>query len=113
MQKVFYEEMGKKIQNLRKERGLSQKELAKAIGKNTASYITLIETGKRRVSLHSLTKLADALKVSLNAFFDKNYEAMDSDSLLNLALISDPNLTPDQRESILDFVKFLRTRNEA
>lgn len=110
MNKLFYQDIGEKISNIRKEKGYSQNLLANKIGKKSASYINLIENGRRRVSLQGLVKIAAALNVTLNTFLEESYEAMDTNSLLNLALISDPELNPEQRALIIEFIDFLRSK---
>ena len=55
--------MGSKLRNLRKDRGLSQIELARKIG-ISASYLNLIEHNRRRISDPVLAKLAAVLGVA-------------------------------------------------
>ena len=61
--KVNYKKLGKRIQAARKETGLSQEQLAEAIGKSP-SAISTIETGKRGASLETLIHIANELQVS-------------------------------------------------
>ena len=60
---INYKKLGKRIQSARKEAGLSQEQLAEAIGKSP-SAISTIETGKRGASLETLIRIANALQVS-------------------------------------------------
>lgn len=108
----FYKEVGQKINALRKKKKMSQKELAEKLGKGSATYVNLVESGKRKVSVRSLVKIAKALDVTLNAFLDEHYTALDTDQLLRLALVSDEKITSAQREIIIDFINFLRTKND-
>ncbi len=55
-----YVTIGKKIRQARKERGLKQDDLARAISFTRAS-ITNIERGKQRVLLHTVCEIAVAL----------------------------------------------------
>lgn len=107
----FYINIGKIIQRIRKDRKMSQSELAEVLGKQSATYVNLIESGKRKVSLESLMHISKALKVPLNTFLDKDYKSLDSDALLELALISDFDLKSVDKKLVLDFVHFLRSRN--
>ncbi|MDE0561992.1 helix-turn-helix transcriptional regulator [Algoriphagus sp. NF] len=59
------EKFGQRLRVLRKEKGLSQEELAEKSGLNRP-YISAIELGKRNVSLEVMEKLAGALVPSLN-----------------------------------------------
>ncbi len=54
--------IGKKVQQLRKNRELTQVELAVIVNISTV-YLGFIENGRRRPSLRILEKLARALKV--------------------------------------------------
>jgi len=62
---------GVRLRELREERGLSQRELAKSCGiANTT--ISLIEKGKISPSLSSIKKILDGLSVTLSDFFSDN-----------------------------------------
>lgn len=58
------EKFGNRLKTLRKEKGLSQEELALKSGLNRP-YISGIEQGKRNVSLEVMEKLAEALGVEI------------------------------------------------
>ncbi|MGY6521456.1 MAG: helix-turn-helix domain-containing protein [Mongoliitalea sp.] len=58
------EKFGIRLKTLRKEKGLSQEELAERSGLNRP-YISGIEQGKRNVSLEVMEKLAEALGVRM------------------------------------------------
>lgn len=69
-------EIGKKIKALRKTRGLTQIQLADALGVERAS-ISNYETGRRYPSLRTLEDIAHTLGVSLEYFGVKTNEAHD------------------------------------
>lgn len=56
---------GKQLQMLRKQRGLSQEQLAFLCGLDR-SYVGSVERGERNISLINLIKLANALDISLS-----------------------------------------------
>ena len=58
-QQVF----GKRVRELRKERGLSQVELAAKVGIDR-SYMGFLERGERNPSLEVIAKIAEALSVT-------------------------------------------------
>ncbi|SIS60138.1 helix-turn-helix domain-containing protein [Belliella pelovolcani] len=60
------EKFGNRLKALRKEKGLSQEELALKSGLNRP-YISGIEQGKRNVSLEVMEKLAEALGVGIGS----------------------------------------------
>lgn len=57
-------EIGLRIRTMRKSRGMTQEDLAKAIGQS-ASSITMYETGRRSPDFETLEALADIFNVSL------------------------------------------------
>jgi len=60
--------VGRRIQALRKARGLSQDALAEQVDLHR-NYIGYIERGERSATLTTLIKLARALEVPLASFF--------------------------------------------
>ena len=63
-----WKKVGANIRRYRKERHLTQKELAAACGRST-SFIHRIETGVCFCSLDTLSNIADALHVSIRMLF--------------------------------------------
>lgn len=72
-------EIGLRIKTIRKEKGLSQKELASLMGYKDVSTIAKIETGVNDVTTETLFKLANYLSVDIrdilkvNANYNKDY----------------------------------------
>jgi len=64
----LHQKFGQKIKELRKKRGLTQEDLAFAIGVDR-SYMGFIERGERNPTLDKIGKIARALKVSLPELF--------------------------------------------
>lgn len=62
------ERFGKRIRTLRKERGLSQEDLAELCNLDR-TYISGIERGFRNVALRNIETLAQALGVSISDLF--------------------------------------------
>ena len=60
---------GQRIRTLRKDRGLSQEQLAELSGLDR-TYISGIERGIRNVALRNIEALAKALEVSMSELFD-------------------------------------------
>ena len=63
----IHDKLGKRLQALRKQKGLTQDALALKVGLGR-SYIAEIESGSRNPSLDSLKIIADGLRVSLSKF---------------------------------------------
>lgn len=66
------ESVTKNIQYFRKKMGISQEELSSLCG-YSSTYIGKIERGKRSPSLDTLVRIARALQVPIDSFFDSFY----------------------------------------
>ncbi|EKD95313.1 MAG: transcriptional regulator, XRE family [uncultured bacterium] len=66
---LVHQKIAEKIRSIRKEKGISQEELAFKAGLNRA-YVGYIERGERKPSVDTLAKLAKSLKVKLSEFVD-------------------------------------------
>lgn len=69
--RLNYEIIGKKIKKIRLENDLTQAELAEKCNL-AVSYISCIESGKKKASLESLVKLGKILDVTVNTFLIGN-----------------------------------------
>lgn len=63
------EDVGKRIKELRNNKGISQEMLAHEAGLDR-TYITSVERGKRNISVVNLEKIANALNMNLSEFFN-------------------------------------------
>lgn len=59
---------GKKVQDLRKQRGLSQEKFALQINMDR-TYFSSVESGKRNISIENISKIAQGLNISLEELF--------------------------------------------
>lgn len=72
------QKIGKRIKELRDNKGISQKDLAFDSDLDR-SYIASVESGNRNISIVNIEKIANALKVSLSEFFkDDNFKEVRS-----------------------------------
>jgi transcriptional regulator with XRE-family HTH domain len=70
--KPFLEHLGRRIKDLRRERGITQEKLAAAV-KRSRSYLTILEAGSKTASLSTLIRIARALSVTpAELFLDPN-----------------------------------------
>ncbi len=60
--------VGRRVRDLRRRLGLTQKELAERCGLSPV-YVQFIESGKRHPSLKALSRIAEALGVELDDLF--------------------------------------------
>ena len=68
---VNYERIGKRIQQLRKLKKMSQADLAEYTGMSV-SYISHIETGIKHASLESIIRIANALGITVDQVLNGN-----------------------------------------
>lgn len=61
-------EFGNRVQQLRKERGLSQEKFALQIEMDR-TYLASVEKGKRNISLLNINKIANGLEITLEELF--------------------------------------------
>lgn len=71
MNTEYQQVFGKRVRELRKERGLSQIELAAKVGIDR-SYMGFLERGERNPSLEVIAKIADALNVTPDELLKKS-----------------------------------------
>lgn len=74
--KLNYERMGRIIKAIRKERGLSQAELAESTDLSVP-YISHIETGRSKASLETVVNIANILNVTVDRLLSGNLEYSD------------------------------------
>lgn len=70
--RLHYQKLGRKVQALRREKGLSQLELSYLIGFKSTSLIAGAEAGygKVKFSVEHLYKIAKVLEVEMKEFFE-------------------------------------------
>lgn len=62
-------QLGARIQDLRKQMGLSQEKFAMKIEMDRTYYAS-VEAGKRNISVRNIKKIADGLGVSISELFE-------------------------------------------
>ena len=65
IQKAF----GKKVQELRKQKGISQEKFALSIDMDR-TYLASVEAGKRNIAIKNIKKISDGLDISLSQLFE-------------------------------------------
>ena len=83
---INYQRIGKKIRELRIKRKLSQETLAELCNLSS-SYISYIETGKKRLSFATLEKLSKYLNFDID-IYDKNIKKYSNKQALLKRLIT-------------------------
>ena len=70
MKKAILVKFGKKIREVRENRGLSQEALAD-IANVHRTYIGMVERAEKNITLLNIQKLAKALKIDIKELFDE------------------------------------------
>ena len=60
------ERFGEKLRVLRERRGMSQRELGKALGFSSSAYVHFLETGQRKPNVALLIKLSALFEVTMD-----------------------------------------------
>ncbi len=103
-------EIGSRLRDLRKQRRLTQTELARQIGIQQ-SDLSRMENGEYRVSLDSLFKILAVLDVEIADFFDAEARRQETrpqplahEDMQTLHLLR--QLSPEARREVLEFLEF-------
>jgi len=94
--------VGQKIRTRRVSLGLTQQDLATALG-ITFQQVQKYENGKNRVSASTLFRLSFALGVGVSHFFDGLPEEPDENVPVPSSLPT--NLEPSQKRELLEFIR--------
>lgn len=105
----LYKLIGEKIKSARESANMSQKDLAEKVGFESATALSLIETGDRKISIEVLQKIAEIFHLNLNYFLGK-----DDTKPVNLkhALRAEKNLSFSDKNQILGFIDYLKNRKK-
>lgn len=67
---MITDKLGKRIQNLRNQIGLSQEKFALKINMDR-TYFASVESGKRNISIKNIKKIADGFGITLSKLFEE------------------------------------------
>ena len=102
-----YKFIGAKIREAREALSMSQKSLAEALGYESATAISLIESGERRVRIEDLEKLAEVLKKSLEYFLGKEGKEID----ITVALRAAKDIPDSDKKVIERIIELAKQRH--
>lgn len=113
MKSERYTLIGKRIRGAREHLNISQTELAKAAGFESATAISLIEGGERRVGIEELEKIAEKLQVDPDYLLKKE-GAYQEHVFPNIrtALRADKDLTKEDKDALLRFIQLAKGRKK-
>jgi len=95
--------IGQKIKEARESAEISQKQLADTLGFESATAISLIESGERKAKIEDLEKMAELLHRDIKFFL-----GIEDKPDIRFALRADKNLTKKDQEEILRFIEFVK-----
>lgn len=103
LSEVNYKALGERIKTIRKEKGLTQENLAEKIGCNT-SHISNIENDYTKLSLNALVAIANALEVSIDYLLSEQIAV--GDSAIDQEIMKQlKSCNESDKEKILQIVK--------
>ena len=109
----FMTSFPKRLAKLRKERGLSQKQLAEAIGVHY-TQVRRYEAGTSQPTLEVLRSLALTLRISADVLlFDESERLLDIEEDLKTHLKALSNLNEEERKVAKDVIEALLLKHEA
>ena len=99
-------QIGVRLRAAREASGLSQAELAKALDYESATAISLIEAGERKLKSEDLQKAADLLHRDVGYFLGQESRPMD----IKVALRADKELSDEDKQAMLHFIELAKKR---
>ena len=108
---VNTKEIGERVKQLRKARGITQDELGNVLGDKTTGkplsrgQISNLETGKRNFNIHQIKVLADFFKVSIETLGVESDEIETVDLLERAKLIfENDNVPMDEKQELYESI---------
>lgn len=109
---------GRNLKRLRQERGMSQDELAKALGFKNRSSINKIEIGRSNIPTDLITRTAEILGVSPLELFQEEPEVQET---MPIGLFRGGEQKPDiwieyeslsdkDKEQVISYIRFLKSK---
>ena len=94
-------EIGKRIQKIRKQKGLSQEKLADKLNIGDRVKISRIETGKQSMSANELIRFCEFFKISLDSLI--NDDILSSEDFLSISrrYISNETINIEERRDVI------------
>lgn len=101
--------IGAQIKKAREETNISQIDLAKALGFESGTAISLIESGERKVTAENLELIAKTLHRDIRYFLGMDkIETVD----VQVALRADKDISNEDKDAILRFIEMAKKKHE-
>ena len=102
---IFFEQIGRRIRDIRKKKKLTQEELAWKVNKSL-NFIGQRERGTKKPSIQTLKKIADALEVPIGSFFeDIEYNPPEEDVMIKKINLLLKEASPEEKKVVYQIVK--------
>lgn len=98
--------IGGRIKEAREEEGMSQLDLAKLLNFESATAVSLIEKGERKLTAENLDKLADFLHRPISFFLGREEGAV----TVRTALRADKDIPQKDIAAIETFIEFIKNK---
>lgn len=99
--------IGRRIREARESAEKSQKDLAEALGFESATAISLIESGERKIKVEDLEKIAEFLHRDVKYFL-----GIEEKADIRFALRADENLSKKDQDEILNFIDWVKNKKD-
>jgi transcriptional regulator with XRE-family HTH domain len=99
--------IGDRLREAREKAGLSQGQLAKELGYESATAISLIEAGDRKLKAKDIQKAAEALHQPMGYFLGQVSPPLD----IRMALRADKELSDADKKAVLYFIELAKKRH--
>ncbi|NQU83092.1 MAG: helix-turn-helix transcriptional regulator [Parcubacteria group bacterium] len=100
--------IGENIKARREQLGLSQEELAKSVGKQTATYIAFIEKGERNITTVDLMAIAKQLGITVANLVGE--EKKQSGLTFREVLRASKDLSKSDRNKMEDYYDYIKKK---
>jgi len=109
-EKQKYLDIGRRIRDARDSEGITQANLAEQLGYQSATAISLIEAGERKVKISDLERIADVLHRDIN-YLLRGSEAQAS-SVRTALRATNNNLDKNDMDKIETFIEFVKSQKQ-
>ena len=101
-----------KLLALRKNKGLTQKEVAEYLGISRQAYANY-ETGNREPDVNTLKKLSELFNVSIDVIFENQQNVKTDEQDIKVALFGgEGEVTDEMWDDVKKYVEFLKTKHK-
>lgn len=108
-----YKQIGSRIKDAREKEGITQADLAKALGYSSPTFISLIEAGERKVRIDDLEKIAKILHREVQLLISGTSTIKQPS--IKMALRADKDLDAEdvkKVESLVDTLKLIKRQQD-